>query len=186
MNKKQDTTASSDDSAFMQDPAALVIEDLEKLRAKAEERDQFLALLQRTQADFENYQKRNQREREQEWRYRSEGLIRDLLGVLDNLNRAVEAAHQANESGPLVKGVDMVVTQFLDMLKRHGVTPIEVNEGQPFDPNVHEAVMQKPTTELPPNSVAQVFQRGYMLHDRVLRPASVVVAGAQTNDESEA
>src|SRR5262245_55011732 len=99
-----------------QDPAAMVIEDLEELRAKADERDQFLALLKRTQADFENYQKRNQREREQEWRYRQEGIARDLLPVLDNLERAVDAAHKAKESGALVKGVDMVQTQLLDLL----------------------------------------------------------------------
>jgi molecular chaperone GrpE len=158
---------------------AVAIEDLEKLRAKAEERDQFLALLQRTQAEFENYQKRNQREREQEWRYRGESIARDLLGILDNLDRAIDAAHQAKESGPLVKGVELVQTQFLDMLKRHGITIIAVEEGQPFDPNVHEAVMQKPSKDLPPNTVAQVFQKGFMLHDRVLRPASVVVSVAE-------
>jgi molecular chaperone GrpE len=160
------------------DAVDTILGDVESLRAKALERDQYLDLLKRTQADFENYQKRNQREREQEWRYRTEGLSRDLLGVIDNLERALDAAEQGKDSGPLVKGVSMVVTQFLDLLKRHGVTPIEVQLGQAFDPNVHQAVMQKPTGDVPPNSVAQVFQRGFMLHDRVLRPASVVVAVA--------
>jgi molecular chaperone GrpE len=159
--------------------ASVVMEDLENLRARAEERDQFLALLKRTQADFENYQKRNQREREQEWRYRGEALARDLLGVLDNLERALDAGHKADEHGPLVKGVEMVLNQFLDLLKRHGVTPIEVTPGQPFDPAVHQAVMQQPSKELPPGSVAQVFQRGFKLHDRVLRPAGVAVAAAE-------
>jgi molecular chaperone GrpE len=167
------------DEREAREAAAAVIDDLEKLRAKADERDQFLALLKRTQADFENYQKRNQREREQEWRYRSEGLVRDLLSVIDNLERAIDAAHQSKETGALVEGVELIFSQLLDVLKRHGVTPIDVKEGTPFDPNVHQAVMQKPSKDLAPNSVAQVFQRGYMIHDRVLRPASVVVSAAE-------
>jgi molecular chaperone GrpE len=174
---KPGTNAAStaDGSQQTEDAAATVLEDLESLRARALERDQFLELLKRTQADFENYQKRNQRERDQEYRYRNEAMARDLLQVLDNLERAVEAAKQANEKGPLVQGVGMVMTQFLDLLKRHGITPIEA-QGQPFDPHLHQAVMQQPSKELPPHSVAQVFQRGFMIHDRVLRPASVAVA----------
>src|SRR6516165_6578553 len=96
------------------DPAAAVMGDLETLRARAQERDQFLDLLKRTQADFENYQKRNQREREQERRFAQLPLALDLLPVLDNLERAIAAARQANESGPLVQGVNMVHAQFLD------------------------------------------------------------------------
>src|SRR5712692_179848 len=86
------------------DGATAVLDDLETLRARAQERDQFLNLLQRTQADFENYQKRNQREREQERRYWHGALALDLLPVIDNLDRAMTAAKQANESGPLVQG----------------------------------------------------------------------------------
>jgi molecular chaperone GrpE len=155
--------------------AKTVLEDFETLRTKAEERDQFLALLKRTQADFDNYQKRNQREREQEYRYRHESLARDLLPVIDNLERAVAAAKQANEQGPLVQGVNMVLSQFLDLFKRHGIMPIEA-QGQPFDPNLHTAVMQQPSSDVPPNTVVQVLERGFKIHDRVLRPASAVVS----------
>lgn len=158
------------------DSAAVVMDDLEKLR---QERDQFLGMLQRTQADFENYQKRNQREREQERRYWYGPLGLDLLPVLDNLERALAAAKQANETGPLVQGVNMVLAQFLDLLKRHGITPIEA-QGQPFDPHLHQAVMQQPSAEVPPNTVTQVLERGFMLHDRVLRPAKVAVSVAKT------
>src|SRR5262249_54150994 len=147
----------------------------ESLRTRAEERDQFLALLQRTQADFENYQKRNQRERDQERRYMHAFLARDLLPVLDNLDRAMAAAKQAGESGPLVQGVNMVQKQLLDLLKRHGVTPIEA-QGQPFDPTLHQAVMQQPSKDQPSCTVVQVLEKGFMIHDRVLRPASVVVS----------
>lgn len=160
------------------DPAAAVLDDLESLRARAQERDQFLDLLKRTQADFENYQKRNQREREQERRYMHKGLAQDLLPVLDNFERALAAANQAGEIGPLVQGVNLVMTQMLDLLKRHGVTRIEA-QGQPFDPNLHQAVMQRPAdAEHPANTVVQVLENGFMIHDRVLRPARVIVAVA--------
>jgi molecular chaperone GrpE len=159
-----------------------VLEDLENLRSRLtaveRDRDEFRALLQRTQADFENYQKRMARETQQERRYWNGPLALDLLTALDNLARATEAAQQAGETGPLVKGVALVQNQLLDILRRHGITPIEA-AGQPFDPNKHQAVMQQPSGNLPPNSVIQVLQQGFMHHDRVLRPASVVVATAK-------
>ena len=154
-------------------------EDLAGLRARAQERDQFLALLQRTQADFENYQKRTQRERESERRYWHGAFALDLLPVIDNLDRAMTAAKQAGESGPLVQGVGMVQTQLLDMLKRHSVMPIDAL-GKPFDPNLHQAIMQQPSREHPPQTVIQVLQQGFMIHDRVLRPAGVIVSAPAT------
>jgi molecular chaperone GrpE len=172
------------DGSATGDAATTVLEDLESLRARALERDQFLDLLKRTQADFENYQKRNQREREQERRYAHGSLSVDLLPVLDNLERAMAAARQANEKGPLVEGVGLVLTQFLDLLKRHGVTPIEA-EGKPFDPNRHQAVMQQPSGDVPPNTVTQVLERGFMIHDRVLRPARVAVSVAAPPEKAK-
>jgi molecular chaperone GrpE len=162
-----------------------VLEDLENLRARLaaaeSDRNEFRTLLQRTQADFENYQKRMARESQQERRYWNGPLALDLLSALDNLARATEAAQQAGETGPLVKGVALVQNQILDILRRHGITPIEA-AGQPFDPNKHQAVMQQPSGNHPPNTVIQVLQQGFMHHDRVLRPASVVVASAQNKE----
>jgi molecular chaperone GrpE len=158
-----------------------VLEDLETLRNRAataeQERDQFLALVQQTRADFENYQKRVQRDMAQERRYAQKPLALDLLSCLDNLERATAAAKQAGETGPLVQGVAMVHAQLLDTFRRHGVTPIDAL-GKPFDPNLHQAVMQLPSAEHPPNTVVQVLEQGFMLHDRVLRPARVVVSKA--------
>jgi molecular chaperone GrpE len=152
--------------------------ELETLRARARERDEYLDLLQRTRADFANYQKRNQKEREQERRYQYGPLVLELLPALDNLERATAAAKQANENGPLVQGVAMVQSQLLDILKRHGITPIEA-EGKPFDPNLHQAVMQQPAKPgQAPNTVVQVLERGFMIHDRVLRPAKVIVSAS--------
>jgi molecular chaperone GrpE len=164
------------------DGAGAVRSDLENLQKRAEaaeqERNQFLELLRRTQADFDNYQKRAQRDQQQERRYWHTPLALDLLPAMDNLDRATAAAKQAGETGPLVQGVVMVQSQLLDVLKRHGITPIEAI-GQPFDPNKHQAVMQRPAAELPANTVLDVLQRGFMIHDRVLRPASVVVSKSE-------
>ena len=149
--------------------------DLEKLKKLAAERDEYLALAQRTKAEFENYQKRNQREREQENKYWYRPLALDLLPILDNLDRALTAAQQAGDTGALSQGVAMVQSQFIDALKRHGITRIDA-AGKPFDPNVHQAVMQKPTVETEPGVVLQVLEQGFMNHDRVLRPAKVIVS----------
>src|SRR3954451_9537945 len=99
----------------------LSADEIESLRRKAGERDQYLDMAQRTRAEFENYQKRNQKDREQERRYAYGPLVRDILPVMDNLDRALLAARQAGEEGPLTQGVAMVQSQFLDLLKRHGI-----------------------------------------------------------------
>jgi molecular chaperone GrpE len=152
--------------------ASLVIEDFNLLRTKAEERDKFLDLLQRTRADFENYQKRVHRDLEAERKYAFAPLVKELLPAIDNLERALAAVKAEDD---LSQGVRLVRTQLLDGLKRHGVTRIEA-DGQPFDPHLHQAVMQRPEPGQPPNVVVQVLQSGYQLHDRVLRPCSVIVS----------
>ncbi len=154
---------------------SVTAEMIEDLKKKASERDQYLDLAQRTRAEFENFQKRNRTDRELERKYAYTSLVRDLLPVLDNLDRALTASQQAGESGSLAKGVAMVQTQFLDLLKRNGITRIDAQD-KPFDPNEHEAVMQKPSADHEPNSVLQVLESGFMIHDRVLRPAKVIVS----------
>jgi molecular chaperone GrpE len=145
-----------------------------KLKAAEAEREEFKLLAMRTRADFENYQRRATREAAQERRYAHGPLALELLPILDNLDRAVIAAKQVGETGPLVQGVGMVQSQYLDALKRHGINRIEA-QGQPFDPNLHQAVMQQPSDQ-PANTVVQVLEQGYTLHDRVLRPARVIVS----------
>ena len=156
-------------------PPDVSSEELEALRKQASERDQFRDLAQRTRAEFENYQKRNQREREQDRRYWYSPLVLDLLPVLDNLDRTLAAAEQAGETGALVQGVAMARGQFLEMLKRHGIIRIDA-DGKPFDPNIHQAVVQKPSPDHEPGTVLQVLEQGFMNHDRVLRPAKVIVS----------
>src|SRR5947208_2303138 len=150
--------------------------ELDAVRAKLDATEQQLSNYKLALADHENARKRLTRDAEVQKKYATESLARDLLTALDNLDRALAAAKQAGESGPLVTGVSATASQFLDVLRRHGVTRIEVTPGTPFDPNRHEAVMQQPTNDYDPGQVVQVVQQGFLLHDRVLRPAVVVVA----------
>jgi molecular chaperone GrpE len=171
----------TDNGAEANKAATAVMQDLAALRARAEQaerdRDELRDLARQTRADFENYQKRFQRDLAQERRFAHTRLAAELLPALDNLDRATAAAKAAGETGPLVQGVGMVQSQILDVLRRHGITRIEA-QGQPFDPNLHQAVMQQPSNTVPPGTVLQVLEPGYMIHERVLRPASVVVSAA--------
>lgn len=184
MNDDTMTPPSSDLPA---DGAEILFGDLETLRLRAEkaeqERSEFKDLLLRTRADFENYQKRLQRDLSQERRYAHRSLAADLLPALDNLERATAAAKDAGESGPLVQGVLMVQGQLLDVLRRHGITRMEA-QGKPFDPNLHQAVMQQPTADVAPDNVVLVLQHGFMIHEQVLRPASVGVSTAPPKTEA--
>ncbi len=133
--------------------AHLEVESLRaQLKTAEQARDEYLALARQTRADFENYQKRASRDLATERRYAQLPLAEDLLGAIDNLERAIAAAEQAGDEGPLAKGVSLVLTQLLDVLRRHGVSRIEVL-GQPFDPNLHQAVMQQPSADHPANKV---------------------------------
>ncbi len=156
-------------------------DEIDQLRAKLAEaeqaRDRNLDLASRTQAEFENYQKRGQRETAAALRYAQAPLAFDILSLLDNLDRAVEAAQKAGETGPLVQGVAMVQSQVLDAFRRHGITRIEA-KGERFDPNLHQAVLQQPSKDVPPVIVLQVLVHGYRIHDRELRPARVIVSAA--------
>jgi len=169
MNDQKNATAEPNDLGVSS-------EDLGKLRKLAGERDQYLDLAQRSRAEFENYQKRNQKEREQERKYAYGPLAFDLLPVLDNLDRTLSAAQKAGDTGALVQGVTMVQKQFLEMLKRHGIVRVDAQPGQAFDPNVHQAVMQKPAAEMESGHIVDVHEQGYMNQDRVLRPAKVTVS----------
>ena len=130
-------------------------------------------------ADFENARKRLAHDAERQRKYAHEPLVRDIVAALDNLDRGLDAAKKAGETGPLVQGVTATAGQLLEVLRRYGVARMDVAPGTPFDPNRHEAVAQLPSTDVAPGQVMQVFQQGFLLHDRVLRPATVVVAASE-------
>ncbi|MDP9361067.1 MAG: nucleotide exchange factor GrpE [Acidobacteriota bacterium] len=146
------------------DPAAAPLPD--------EFRDRYL----RTLADFENFRKRSEREKIDFQRYALVGLVRDLLPTLDNFDRGLEHAEEGDEfPDEFHKGMSLIYKQLFDVLQRHGLKPI-TESGVRFDPNIHEAVVREDDPSVPSHTVVAVLQKGYFLHDRLLRPAMVKVA----------
>jgi molecular chaperone GrpE len=150
--------------------------ELEAARAEA---TQNYDKLLRLSAEFENYKKRMQRQVEEYRKFANESLIKDLLSVVDNLERAMDASAQSQKESDqcMMQGLEMTLEEIRKVLKKYHVTPVEAM-GKPFDPAFHEAVMQQPTDDCPDNTVIQEMQKGYMLHDRLIRPAMVVVSRA--------
>lgn len=146
--------------------------------------------LLRVSADFDNYKKRQARERAESVRFANESLLKELMPVLDNLDRAIAAIKDTAEAEggaakTLLEGVEMVHRQFLETLGRFGVEPFSAL-GQPFDPARHEAVAQREDTSVPNQTVIEEYQKGYMLHDRLVRPAMVVVSSGGPKEEAKA
>jgi molecular chaperone GrpE len=129
----------------------------------------------RCHAELDNFRKRSARESQENLRYANMGLLRDLLPVIDNIDRAITAADKNADASALLEGFKMVAQQLDEVLKRHHCTQIEALE-KPFDPNLHHAIMQQPSEEHPANTVLMVTQNGYQLHDRVVRPSQVIVS----------
>jgi molecular chaperone GrpE len=175
-NRKSDAQATD---AAMRDAndevnEASVATDLDQLQVQLDEaRERHLRL----QADWENYRKRARRDLEEERKYANQYLLTDLLPVLDNVQRAIDAATKSGESGGLADGVKMVAQQLDNVLAQHHCKRIDA-QGKPFDPNLHEAVAQQPVADQSPGTVVQVYRDGYQFQDRVIRPAQVVVSTA--------
>ncbi len=129
----------------------------------------------KAQAETENFRKRMRREMLEELRYAGLPLISEILPVIDNLQRAIDAAEQSGAGGGLVEGVKIVITQLEAALAKSGCLKIEAL-AQEFDPHVHMAVMQEASAEIPAGHVSRVLQSGYKMHDRVVRPAQVFVS----------
>lgn len=152
-------------------------DQMDTLRQRAAERDEFLDKLQHLKAEYSNYQRRVLRDQEELHKFASQDLITDLLPVLDNLDRALEAS--GNDAGDLLAGVRMVRTQMIRVLARYGVEELDC-AGRPFDPNFHEAVMQLASADHPPGTVLNEVEKGYTYNGRVIRPSKVVVNAAST------
>ena len=162
-----------------EEPVKEAEDELSALKKElAEAKDKTL----RTFAELENFRKRSARTLQDELKYANMSLIRDMLPVMDNLLRAIEAAEKQDQAGELTEqgkalldGVKMVVEQFNTVLGKHNCTPIEA-VNQPFDPNFHQAITQMPSADVAPNTVLMETQKGYVLHDRVVRPSQVIVS----------
>lgn len=154
------------------------LSEVEELRRQVEEKQDRLL---RALAEADNIRRRAQRDREEYVKYATEALLRDLIQVLDNLDRALEAARERRDAAGVVEGVELVQREFLRVLERHGVARYGAR-GEPFDPTRHEAVARVVTADVAPNTVVSEQLPGYLLHGRVLRPALVAVAVAPDGD----
>ncbi|MCA9085943.1 MAG: nucleotide exchange factor GrpE [Planctomycetaceae bacterium] len=170
-----ESTAADQESAA--EDTGLAAESEDEIRRLRGENEELQNRLLRTQAELENFRRRTMKEAADAMKYQSLPVIRDLLPGIDNLQRAVEAAEKTEDLPNLISGIRMVAQQFQDALKSHSAEVIDP-VGEAFDPNLHEALTQIPTADQPPMTVLQVVERGYRIHDRVVRPAKVVVSCA--------
>lgn len=161
-------------------------EDLEgKLAASQEQAQDYYDRLLRLSAEFDNYKKRTSREMSDVVRYANEKLLQDLLIVVDNLERAISSADQDNPTdSSLVEGINLTLNEVLKILQQYNVQPVKAL-GESFDPAIHQAMMQQEVEDEPANMVVQEMQKGYRLHDRLLRPAMVVVSKAKDSPASD-
>ncbi len=164
---EEETADDSDESADL----ILDFDDQDSDEAVAEERQRRVRL----QADFENYKKRTERERKDDQRHASARVVQNLLPVLDNFERAIASACGSDDGSTLHRGVQLIFRQILDELRREGLQAIDT-VGEPFDPEVHEAVATEEHPDLPHHTVTEELQRGYTLNSRLLRPALVKVS----------
>ena len=163
------------------------ISPLEKLQAqleeKARESSEYFDKWLRLRAEFENFKKRIQKEKADLMKFGNESLLKALLPVLDNINRAIEHGKNAEENSPILEGVEMVQKEFLTILERFGVKPVKA-VGEVFDPEKHEAVSHQESNQ-ESNRVILSVQNGYFYHDRLLRPARVIVSKGKEEPRKE-
>ena len=154
-----------------------------KLEEKTGEAQENYDLFVRERAELENFKRRMQREKSESLRFAAEPLVRDVLPLVDNLERAVKHAEGTENGQALVDGVELVLRSFLEALEKHGVCRVKARD-QIFDPAQHQAVAQVENAQLAPNTVVDEHQPGYQLHDRLLRPAMVTVSKAPPSQNS--
>jgi molecular chaperone GrpE len=164
-------TTSEQDIARMQD-------ELESARSESEAAADMML---RLAAEMDNYKKRVAKERQSLIKYGCQDIVQELLPILDNFERAIESASKSKDFDSFLEGVKMIFKQMNDTLERKGITRINA-VGETFDPNIHEAVMQVASDDHPENTVVVELQKGYILHDRVIRPSMVTVSSGSVED----
>ena len=158
--------------------------ELNALKEKASKADECLDKMLRVQADFENRKKRQDKEKLDFLKFANEGLITELLRVMDDFERAIDSAKNTNDAKVLLQGIEMVRRDFEDILKDSGLKVIDP-KGQPFDPEKHEAIEHIEDDTHPANTVLEVMRKGYELNGKVLRPASVKVSNKKEEQKQE-
>jgi len=175
-NKAAKNDLKADDKTIVTDPMKELEEKIKKTEEEAKQSyDRYL----RVSADFENYKKRSAREMDDFRKFANQSLVKELLPVVDNLELAIKSANESkNVDTTLLDGVDLTLMEILKVFEKNHVKPIEAL-GKAFDPRYHEAVMREETDKHPENTVTNELQKGYLIHDRLLRPSMVVVAAAK-------
>jgi molecular chaperone GrpE len=178
-----DTADSEEQAPGAETPEMELEERLQQAETEAQETyDRFLRL----SAEFENFKKRTTREMNDFRKYANESLIRELLSVVDNLERALQTTGDGAQTDTgVIEGVEMTHKEILKIFEKFNVQPIDALD-QTFDPKYHQAVMQEPVEDKPENTIVQELQRGYLMHDRLIRPSMVVVSKAATKAEDKA
>ena len=148
----------------------------DELETKKKEYDELYDKYLRAAADFDNYKKRVAKEKADIMSYGNEDLIKELLHVLDNLERALEHSETSKEARPIIEGINLVHKQFLGCLEKFGVKPINASKGDKFDPNFHQAIEYEQSSDMKPDLIISEMLKGYTLSDRLLRPSLVVVS----------
>lgn len=155
-----------------------------KLEASEKQSQDYYDRLLRLSAEFDNYKKRTSREMREVVKYANEKLLKELLSVVDNLERAIVAASEKKSSDDaLLEGVTLTLNEMLKLLERHAVVPVKAM-GEPFDPAFHQAMMQEVDNDKPENTVIRELQKGYLIHDRLLRPAMVGVSKKKSTGDA--
>lgn len=198
LKEKKKTTTNREDSPQKDDPTAkdkkdsaqddsakgskkTKTDEIQELKDQvSSERDRVLRLA----AEFENYKKRTQREINDFRKFANESIFRQLLSVVDNLERAIDTAQENSEESALFEGVILTHKDIVKLFETFNVKPVEADK-KPFDPNFHQAVTQEENDEFPDNTVTNVLQKGYLLHDRLIRPAMVVVSKKAKKETEE-
>ena len=161
------------------------LDDFTKLQDLAQKATEYWDRMMRMQADFENTRRRLEKEKQDFSRYANEGIITELLNILDDLERTVELAETKHQDlSTFLKGVEMILAHLYDLLKAHGVKPIEA-EGKIFDPNFHEALLQVEDNHKPEHTIVEELQKGYLLHDRVIRTSKVKVSKKSASEHEQ-
>ena len=177
---EQEPQSATEEKPGLSQEEQLTIELLQAREEAKKNQDLYL----RAMAEMDNLRKRSQREKEELGKFANESILREVLPVIDNLERAVEHAEKSKGDNGLLEGVQMTLTHFFQVLNRFGVEPV-ISLGLPFDPALHQAIGQLETEEYPVNTVAQEMQKGYLLNNRLLRPALVMVAKSPPAGEAK-
>jgi molecular chaperone GrpE len=179
---KLENETGDDEAANARNP----LKELEaRLESKESEAKETYDRLLRVSADFENYKKRSTREIEEFRKYANQSLLKEMLSVVDNLELAINSSKKEKGADKnLIEGLNLTLNEILRVFEKFDVKPIEA-QGKTFDPAFHEAVMREESDDFPENTVISEFQKGYMIHDRLLRPAMVVVAVPRTTQKDK-